>query len=63
MKSLRPENSPEMDAAVVGVAGDEVPVWWLAGLKNTMNTVRWCELRRSFGRLRRGGSEELVGGA
>jgi hypothetical protein len=35
MKSLRPEYLPEMDAVVIGVAGGEVLLRWLAEVKNT----------------------------
>jgi hypothetical protein len=34
-----------MDFAVVGVAGDEVFVRWLAGVKNTKNTTVVNSLR------------------
>jgi hypothetical protein len=48
-----------MDSAVFGVAGDEVFVRWLAGVKNTMNTTVAKSLRRCSGefsgRLRHGG--------
>jgi hypothetical protein len=35
MKSSRPEYLPEMDTAVVGVAGRDVFLRWLAEVKNT----------------------------
>jgi hypothetical protein len=35
MKNLRPEYLPAIDDAMVGVAGGEVLLRWLVGLKNT----------------------------
>jgi hypothetical protein len=52
-----------MDSAVVGVAGGEVSLRWLAEVKNTMNTARRRndsgELPANFGTA----EEELGGGA
>ena len=49
--------------AVVGVAGDEVFVRWLAGVKNSMNSTVVKSLRRSSGEFSGTADEELAGGA